>query len=100
MLLVLQESNFFKSLDSDGDGLLSFQEYMLVITLLSIPEQVRQQSTPDIVPAATSAGQQHMNSGPNWSLQLWHYDNCADNAPARSQTMTCRQRLAQHMLKM
>ncbi|KAK9834607.1 hypothetical protein WJX74_005603 [Apatococcus lobatus] len=33
------ESNFFKSLDSDGDGLLSFQEYMLLITLLSIPEQ-------------------------------------------------------------
>ena len=36
----VQESNFFKSLDSDGDGLLSFQEYMLLITLLSIPEQV------------------------------------------------------------
>ena len=36
----MQESDFFKKLDSDGDGLLSFQEYMLIITLLSIPDHV------------------------------------------------------------
>ncbi|KAK9847854.1 hypothetical protein WJX84_012039 [Apatococcus fuscideae] len=33
------QSDFFRTVDSDGDGLLSFQEYMMIITLLSIPEQ-------------------------------------------------------------
>ena len=35
---ISEKSNFFKLFDTDGDGLISFPEYVFFITLLSIPE--------------------------------------------------------------
>ena len=32
------DSDFFKLFDTDGDGLISFQEYLFFVTLLSLPE--------------------------------------------------------------
>ena len=36
----LQDSNFFQMFDVDGDGLISYSEYLLLITFLSIPVEV------------------------------------------------------------
>lgn len=42
VLCVSAQSNFFmKHFDIDGDGLISFHEYLLIVTLLSIPLKVR-----------------------------------------------------------
>ena len=35
-----QVSDFFHLFDVDGDGLISYFEYLLIITFLSIPPQV------------------------------------------------------------
>ena len=40
MLFLLQESDFFKLFDVDGDGLVSFYEYLMLVTFLSIPPEV------------------------------------------------------------
>ena len=40
MLFVLQDSDFFKLFDVDGDGLVSFYEYLMLVTFLSIPPEV------------------------------------------------------------
>ena len=42
MLFLLQESDFFKLFDVDGDGLVSFYEYLMLVTFLSIPPEVRE----------------------------------------------------------
>ena len=40
MLFLLQDSEFFKLFDVDGDGLVSFYEYLMLVTFLSIPPEV------------------------------------------------------------
>ena len=40
MLFLLQERDFFKLFDVDGDGLVSFYEYLMLVTFLSIPPEV------------------------------------------------------------
>ena len=40
MLFLLQESDFFQLFDVDGDGLVSFYEYLMLVTFLSIPPEV------------------------------------------------------------
>ena len=37
----LQGSDFFASFDTDGDGVISFSEYQLILMLLAIPLEVR-----------------------------------------------------------
>ena len=39
-VFVLQDSDFFKLFDVDGDGLVSFYEYLMLVTFLSIPPEV------------------------------------------------------------
>lgn len=39
-MLILQSNFFMKHFDIDGDGLISFHEYLLIVTLLSIPLKV------------------------------------------------------------
>ena len=41
LVLLLQDSNFFQMFDVDNDGLISYTEYLLLITFLSIPVEVR-----------------------------------------------------------
>ena len=36
----MQDSKFFQMFDVDGDGLISYSEYLLLITFLSIPVEV------------------------------------------------------------
>jgi len=36
----VQDSKFFQMFDVDGDGLISYTEYLLLITFLSIPVEV------------------------------------------------------------
>ena len=36
----VQDSKFFQMFDVDGDGLISYSEYLLLITFLSIPVEV------------------------------------------------------------
>lgn len=36
----MQDSKFFQMFDVDGDGLISYTEYLLLITFLSIPVEV------------------------------------------------------------
>lgn len=36
----MQNSKFFQMFDVDGDGLISYSEYLLLITFLSIPVEV------------------------------------------------------------
>ena len=36
----MQDSKFFQMFDVDGDGLISYPEYLLLITFLSIPVEV------------------------------------------------------------
>ena len=37
----MQESDFFKSFDTDGDGVISFGEYQVILMLLALPLEVR-----------------------------------------------------------
>lgn len=32
-----QSSDFFKQFDTDGDGYISFSEYLMIVTFLAIP---------------------------------------------------------------
>lgn len=38
--LPVQESDFFQQFDTDGDGFISFREYLLIVTFLAIPLEV------------------------------------------------------------
>ena len=38
--LCVQESDFFQQFDTDGDGFISFAEYLLIVTFLAIPLEV------------------------------------------------------------
>ena len=38
--LRVQESDFFQQFDTDGDGFISFGEYLLIVTFLAIPLEV------------------------------------------------------------
>lgn len=42
----MQNSKFFQMFDVDGDGLISYSEYLLLITFLSIPVEVSCKSLP------------------------------------------------------
>ena len=42
----VQNSKFFQMFDVDGDGLISYSEYLLLITFLSIPVEVSCKSLP------------------------------------------------------
>ena len=44
MSVVIQNSKFFQMFDVDGDGLISYSEYLLLITFLSIPVEVSLQT--------------------------------------------------------
>ena len=35
-----KNSDFFKQFDTDGDGYISFSEYLLIVTFLAIPLEV------------------------------------------------------------
>ena len=35
-----QKNDFFKMFDEDGDGLVSFSEYLMIVTFLAIPLEV------------------------------------------------------------
>lgn len=39
--MTAQESDFFKSFDTDGDGVISFGEYQVILMLLALPLEVR-----------------------------------------------------------
>ena len=41
-LSFLKGSDFFASFDTDGDGVISFSEYQLILMLLAIPLEARQ----------------------------------------------------------